>query len=531
MTERPIAAIDIGTNSFHMVVARVGAVDDDGGSHRGPAFEVIAREKETVRLGSGSGDMKRLDAEAIDRGVAALIRLGRLASVNDAEIFAVATSAVREAENADEFIDRVRVEAGIEIDVVSGVEEARLIHLGVLQAVPVFDRRLLLIDIGGGSTEILVGERGETITAGSLKLGAIRLTRRFFRGERLHPGSVEACRRHIRSALAPMVREADRAGFEVAIASSGTAETIASLSLARNSGGSLRTFNNFVLTRSDVERSVADLVAASTNDERRRLPGMDPSRADIILGGALVLEQAVIELGIDELVISDSALREGVLLDALSRRRGATLHHLHDLRRRSVLHLAEAMDEDSRHSARTAALALELFDATADLHGLGDDSRELLEAAALLANVGLFISHSEHHKHSYYVIRNSDHLTGFTDREIELIAQIARYHRKSAPKLKHPEFARLRVEDQLRVRALAGVLRVGIALDRSHAGYVSALVVREAAPDAPDGPAGLELLVIPSNGADVSLEIQAADERKSLMEEVLGHRIGVGLHP
>ncbi len=527
MTDRPIAAIDIGTNSFHMVVARVGALADDDESIHGPSFDVIAREKEIVRLGSSSGDMKRLDPDAIDRGVAALIRLGRLASVNDAEVFAVATSAVREAENADEFIDRVRVEAGIEIDVVSGVEEARLIHLGVLQAVPVYDRRLLLIDIGGGSTEILVGERGETIVAGSLKLGAIRLTRRFFRGERLHPGAVEACRRHIRSALVPMVREAGRAGFEVAIASSGTAETIAAMSNARNVGGSLRTLNNFVLTRPDVERSVADLVAASTNDERRKLPGMDPSRADIILGGALVLEQAMIELGIDELIISDSALREGVLLDALSRRRGATLHHLHDLRRRSVLHLAESMDEDSRHSARTAALALELFDATADLHGLGDDSRELLEAAALLANVGLFISHSEHHKHSYYVIRNSDRLTGFTDHEIELIAQIARYHRKSAPKLKHPEFARLRPDDQHRVRALAGVLRIGIALDRSHAGHVNALIVRDAVSDIPDGLPGLDILVASTEGADISLELQTADERKSLLEEVLLRRVKI----
>lgn len=527
MTDRPIAAIDIGTNSFHMVVARVAAMADDNESIHGPSFDVIAREKEIVRLGSSSGDMKRLDPDAIDRGVAALIRLGRLASVNDAEVFAVATSAVREAENADEFIDRVRAEAGIEIDVVSGVEEARLIHLGVLQAVPVYDRRLLLIDIGGGSTEILVGERGETIVAGSLKLGAIRLTRRFFRGERLHPGAVEACRRHIRSALVPMVREAGRAGFEVAIASSGTAETIAAMSHARNVGGSLRTLNNFVLTRSDVERSVADLVAASTNDDRRKLPGMDPSRADIILGGALVLEQAMIELGIDELIISDSALREGVLLDALSRRRGATLHHLHDLRRRSVLHLAESMDEDSRHSARTAALALELFDATADLHGLGDDSRELLEAAALLANVGLFISHSEHHKHSYYVIRNSDRLTGFTDHEIELIAQIARYHRKSAPKLKHPEFARLRPDDQHQVRALAGVLRIGIALDRSHAGHVNALIVRDAVSDIPDGLPSLDILVAPTEGADISLELQTADERKSLLEEVLLRRVKI----
>jgi exopolyphosphatase/guanosine-5'-triphosphate,3'-diphosphate pyrophosphatase len=434
----------------------------------------------------------------------------------------VATSAVREAENADEFIDRVRVEAGIVIDVVSGIEEARLIHLGVLQAVPVYDRRLLLIDIGGGSTEILVGERGETIVAGSLKLGAIRLTRRFFGGDRLHPGAVEACRRHIRSALVPMVREAGRAGFEVAIASSGTAETIASLVNSQRGSSTPRTFNNFTMSRDEIKAAVRVLIAASSVEERRAISGMDPSRADIILAGAIILEQAVEELGIDEIVISDNALREGVLLDALSRRRGATLHHLRDLRRRSVLHLAESMDDDVAHSMCAAGFALDLFDATASLHGLGDDSRELLEAGALLANVGLSISHSEHHKHSYYVIRHSDCLAGFTDREIEMIAQIARYHRKSAPKVKHVEFARLRLEDQDRVRILAGLLRVAIALDRSHKGRVAQILVSVGDESEP-----VSILVKHLDDVDVDLEVQTAEDRKGLLEDVLQRRVKI----
>lgn len=246
------------------------------------------------------------------------------------------------------------------------------------------------------------------------------------------------------------------------------------------------------------------------------MAGMDPSRADIILAGAIILEQAVHELGIDEIVISDNALREGVLLDALSRRRGATLHHLRDLRRRSVLHLAESMDDDVDHSMRAAGFALDLFDATAGIHGLGDDSRELLEAGALLANVGLSVSHSEHHKHSYYVIRHSDRLAGFTDHEIELIAQIARYHRKSAPKPKHPEFAHLRAEDQERVRVLAGLLRVAIALDRSHKGRVERISI---ASDPSDD--RVRISVTPRDGVEVDLEIQTAEDRKSLLEDVL----------
>jgi exopolyphosphatase/guanosine-5'-triphosphate,3'-diphosphate pyrophosphatase len=486
MTERPLAAIDIGTNSFHMVVARVGEVSVVG-EFVGPAFEVIAREKEMVRLGSSSGDMKELSDEAIDRGVLALKRLAKIAAIHDADVVAVATSAVREAENAAVFIDRARDE-----------------------------------DIGGGSTEILVGEQGEMIAAGSLKLGAIRLTRRFFRGERLHPGAVESCRRHIRSVLAPMVREVERVGFGVAIASSGTAETVASLVNSQRGTASLRTMNNFVMTSEEIKTAVRSLVAASSVEERRALPGMDPSRADIILAGALILEQAVAEIGIDEIVISDNALREGVLLDALSRRGGASLLHLRDLRRRSVLHLAESMDNDVDHSMRAAGFALDLFDATALLHGLGDDSRELLEAGALLANVGLSVSHSEHHKHSYYVIRHSDRLSGFTDHEIELIAQIARYHRKSAPKPKHPEFARLWPEDQARVQILAGLLRVAIALDRSHKGRVERIVV-SAKPDADE----VVIAVQQRDGFDADLEVQTAEDRKGLLEEVLQRRVRI----
>jgi len=507
-----LAAIDIGTNSLHLVVARFG---------EGSTFEVIAREKEMVRLGSGSGDMKELEPDAIDRGIDALGRLRKIADISGAKVYAVATSAVREAENAEVFIERARTEAGIEVEVISGVEEARLIHLGVLQAVPVFDRRLVLVDIGGGSTEILVGEQGEVLVAGSLKLGAIRLTRRFFASDRVHPGALDSCRRAVRSALAPMAREVRKAGFEVAVGSSGTIETVAAMAqAARDEGDPPRTFNNFEFSRAEVKAVVRLLAKAGTVDDRRRIPGIDPTRADIVLAGAIILEQAMAELGIDTMVVSDYALREGALLDALAREQGAALHHLHDLRGRSVLHLMELMDEDPEHSLRVAGLALTLFDRTEDWHGLDDAARELLEAAALLANVGLFVAHSSHHKHTYYVIRNSDHLAGFTDHEIELIALVARYHRKSEPKAKHPEFARLRPADQELVRALAGVLRVAIALDRTHAGTVGDIEVTLDGDD-------VVLGVVPFEGVDVSLEVFTAAERVGLFSDVLGRRVRV----
>ncbi len=503
-----LAAVDIGTNSLHGVVARMTS------GAAGPRFEILEREKEMVRLGSSAGDMRELTADAIDRAVAALDRFRQVAEVHGAPITAVATSAVREADNRDDLIDRAWDEARVHVTVISGVEEARLIHLGVLQAVPVYDNRLLLCDIGGGSTELLVGQRGEVLASRSLKLGAIRLTRRFFEGTLTHPGAIDACRRYVRSTIAPFAREVRRLDVEVAVGSSGTIATLAQMAALRATGTRPRSVSNLTLTTPQLDELVKELAAAPSAEARAELAGLDAGRADIILAGAIILEQVLHELAIDEIVVSDFALREGVLLDAWQRRHGGSLHHLSDLRRQSVLNLADLMDEDPPHSAQVARLALELFDATQDRHGLGDDAREILEAAALLCNVGMFLSHAQHHKHSYYVIRGTDRLSGFNDDEVERIALVARYHRKSDPRSKHVEFAELRDEVQQEVRVLAGLLRVAIGLDRNHAARVSCLSVK-------DKGDRVVVKVTPMPGEDISLEIYAASARTGLLESTL----------
>jgi exopolyphosphatase/guanosine-5'-triphosphate,3'-diphosphate pyrophosphatase len=250
---------------------------------------------------------------------------------------------------------------------------------------------------------------------------------------------------------------------------------------------------------------------------------MDAKRADIIVAGAVILEQVVAAFGIDEIRVSAFARREGVLLDSLSRRDGDSLHHLSDLRRTSIVHVADAFDTDREHSEHLTALALSIYDATRDVHGLPDVSRELLEAAGLLHNVGLVISHAAHHKHSYYVIRNSEHLQGFNDHEIELIAQVARYHRKSAPKDKHPEWAALRSEDRRTVAILAGMLRIAIGLDRSHS-----LCVERAEVSVDEEAGALRIIAIPAVAADVSLEVYSADQRKELLADALGLDVVIG---
>jgi exopolyphosphatase / guanosine-5'-triphosphate,3'-diphosphate pyrophosphatase len=512
-----LAAIDIGTNSVHLVVARMTPGPD------GPRFEVLEREKEMVRLGSGSGDMRELTPDAIDRGIEALHRFRQVAAVHDADrepwLRAVATSAVREAENRDVFIDRAWDEADVHVDVISGVEEARLIHLGVLQAVPVFDHQLLLVDIGGGSTELLVGKHGEVLASRSHKLGSIRLTQRFFGGDRLHPAAVDSCRRFVRSTIAPFAREVRRLGFEVAVGSSGTIGALATMAAAQADRDVPRSVSNLVLRTEELD-AVVELLVATKAKDRASLPGLDPKRADIILAGAIILEQVLHDLDVAELTVSDNALREGVLLDAWRRRHGGSLDHLSDLRRRSVLHLLELMDDDPGHAVQVARLALEVFDATVEVHGLPAGARETLEAAAMLSNVGLFIAHSQHHKHSYYVIRSSEHLSGFTDHEVELIAVVARYHRKADPAPKHPEFASLRRADQELVRTLAGMLRVAIGLDRNHGARVHSLRC-----DISDEQ--LVVRVTAQPGEDIALELYAADARKGLLEAALGRAIAI----
>src|SRR5262245_39993971 len=232
-----LAAIDIGTNSIHLVVVKLKDSD---------RFEILAQEKEVVRLGSGSKDMKVLTADAMNRGIEALKRFRQIAEISQADIRAVATSAVREAVNKDDFLERVKQEAGIEVEVISGFEEARLIYLGVLQTLPIFDKKILLVDIGGGSTEFLIGQAGNIIDANSLKLGAIRMTDRFFNDEPVEPKHVNKCREHVKAYINPMARRVRLHGFETAVGSSGTVLSIAQMVQVLRKQEPTRSLSNFV---------------------------------------------------------------------------------------------------------------------------------------------------------------------------------------------------------------------------------------------------------------------------------------------
>jgi exopolyphosphatase/guanosine-5'-triphosphate,3'-diphosphate pyrophosphatase len=502
----------------------------------GGGFDVVTTEKQMVRLGSGAGSMKQLQPDAIDRGVAAIADMAEVAASFGADVTAVATSAVREAENRDEFVDRVRRDHGIEVEVISGFEEARLIHHGVIHAVPVSDQRVLIVDIGGGSTEFIIGEGRELVETRSLRLGAIRLTQRFFAksADSDHPPSaksIQRCRTFLRDALESPARELGGHQPQIAIGSSGTITAVATM-IAASRGSDRRQMNGFSFTAEELDAAVEEITTASAA-ERRKIRGLDSRRADIVVGGILLLEQVFAGFGLESMTISEYALREGVLFDRFP----TGDSHLLDLRRSNALRLARQLDPDIDHAETTARLACQLFDRTGDVHGLGPEARELLEVASIVHNVGLFISHSGHHKHSYYIVRNSEQLTGFSESEIELVALIARYHRRSRPSDKHAEFAALNPDDQYLVRVLAGILRIAIGLDRRHNGRVTAVTVRAEVGDDAGGDAEAEsavrLVVEPvvGDGEDVSVEVAAATSRSELLADALGVEIVVRERP
>jgi len=507
-----LAAIDVGTNSFHLVVVRLL------GDRK---FSVIAKEKMIVRLGESPSQIKQLSKGAMERGIDAMKLFALIASRTASPIRAVATSAVREATNRDEFIQRVLEQTGIEIEVVSGFEEARLIYLGVLQALPVYNERIALFDIGGGSTEFVVGEEGRIRYANSFKIGAIRMTQRFFPEERATAEQVDRCKLYLRGEIYHAAEEIRRSSPKHLIASSGTAQTIAAMALTARAGGVPESLNGVTITRREVSEVVQQVIRARTFSDRAAIPGVDPRRADILVAGGVTLETIMEECGFKELMISTYALREGIVLDTIQKIEGEQggLGHLSDLRYETVMKIGRMYNFDERHGRHVADLALSIYDALQPLHQLEEEAREHLEAASLLHDIGYYISHDSHHKHSQYLIQNGEAL-GFTNDEIGIIANVARYHRKSHPKNRHPAFAQLRPDEQRRVRYLSAILRVADGLDRTHKGNVEKI---ETTID------DRNIVFRVSCCPDVlpTYELWSANRKRELMEEVFQREVRV----
>lgn len=507
-----IAAIDLGTNSFHMVVA---SVDSKG------LLNIITRDKDMVRLGSGANDMKNLTPEAIERGVNTLKHFAKIAESENAKIRAIATSAVREASNKQEFLMKAKEIAGIDVEVVSGAEEGRLIYLGAMHAVPIYNKKALVVDIGGGSTETVIGRHGELLHVNSEKLGAIRLTKRFFSADKATKEKIKECRNYIKGEWAPEMRTLESLGYEVAVGTSGTIQTIAAMTLTAKNQPAPDVLNGLIVSADEMLDVIDKIVSADTAKTRAEIPGMDPKRADIILGGALIWEYVLLRLNLKKVIISPYALREGIVFDSLQKEKDIKeFRHLSRLRYDTIYNLCKKYHVDMVHSEHVKNIAIKLFDALQPIHDLSNTDREFLEAASLLHDCGYIISHDQHHKHSYYLITHSD-MPGFTNDEAEVIGNIARYHRKSHPKKKHESFGLLPLGKQTAVSILAGILRLAEGVDRRRLQIVKDINVIINKNE-------VKIIVAKSDsGEDPDIEIWGAGRRTELLEQSLGVRISI----
>jgi exopolyphosphatase / guanosine-5'-triphosphate,3'-diphosphate pyrophosphatase len=500
-----LAAIDIGTNSLHMIVVRV----------RGDlSFEVIDREKEMVRLGAGGLDGRALTPEAVDAALQVLSKFRRLAESHKVdEIIAAATSATREAENGGEFLKSIVERTGIRPQVISGTEEARLIHLAAVYGVNVSRDAAVVVDIGGGSVELTRGIGASVELARSFKLGVIRLTERFVRSDPLEARDERKMLRHINAEIGPTLDAIASSGFDRVIGTSGTILSLGAIAAAEEGRQQNAPLRNRRVSYKQLRRIRRELVELDL-EKRLRVPGLEPRRADLAVAGAVLLDAVMRRLNADEITLCDFSLREGLVLDYIARHRKqiAQADRYPDVRRRSVYELAERCNFWPEHANQIARLASELFDQTRAVHGLTDREREWLEYAAVLHDVGVHISYESHHKHSYYLIKNGD-LRGFDPDEIETIALVARYHRQATPKKRHDGFGGFGRTRRKTIRALAAILRLAESLDRSHQQTVSAVELHDRGDDG--------LLQLRTTG-DAELEVWAAARHAAPFERLIG---------
>ena len=515
-----IAAIDIGSNSLHMAVAQA---DADG------SITTLWRMKEMVGLGRISFPSRRLSPEAIDRAVTTLRRFQQAARARQCEkIVTAATSAVREAENGGDFLERVRRELGMRVRVINAREEARLIYLGVRHAIDLDDRPHFIIDIGGGSVEFIVADNQRASLLESRKLGATRMTAQYIHSDPVSSADLKALLAHYQRELDPLCENIKALRPVAAIGTSGTMENLAAMCAALYGGGGGggggkasagdATAAAAVLQREHLGRLVAPLLE-SRSEERAALAGLDDQRKDQVTAGAVLVNEVFRRLDLSEIRVCKSALREGLLVDYLGRHAPelSIRRQVPDPRRRSVLDLARRCDWNQAHGEHVARLTLDLFDQTRGMHDLSTEERELIEYGALLHDIGWHIARDGHHKHSMYLILHG-HLQNFTPEEVRVIANLARYHRKSEPTKRHEAFASLRKRERKVVRVGAALLRVADGLDRTHCQVISSVRTRV-------GRHGVDVRV--RSRGDAELEVWAARRKMGLLEKVFDRPVGI----
>ncbi len=459
---RVVSFMDVGTNSARLLMVRINP------NH---SYTVLTSQKEVVRLGEGEfSDDEVLQPEAMQRALDVLSRFSALAKHYQAtEVIAVATSATREANNQADFLKMLMKECNLELRVISGKEEARLVYLGVSSGVDLADTKAMFIDIGGGSTELAYGGQHQYDYLDMFKLGAIRLTQLYFlpgEPEPVAPSRYALIKNYVRNTAIRAINRLREEDTSICYGSSGTIMNIGEMIMQRSE--KRRLVRDDVVSLEQIKELAAHLCSLSLED-RRKVPGMNPERADIIVSGIAVLETLLTEIGVKQICISERSLRDGLLVDYLGRMGIGAYAEQMSTRERSVLQLARSCHFDEHHANTVAALSDQMFEGLREcrLLTLGEEERELLHYACLLHDIGTFLSYTNHDQHSYYLVKNTDML-GFDQKELEMMAVVSMFHRKSWPKRSCPELAEFDDERLACVRQLAVILRIAESLDRTH---------------------------------------------------------------
>ncbi|RPF79135.1 MAG: Ppx/GppA family phosphatase [Synechococcus sp. TMED20] len=518
---RRIAAIDIGTNSTHLLVASVDTTLR--------TFRIIQAEKSTTRLGERDPETGELTEAAMQRGYDTLRRFRDLATSHQVEqLVTAATSAVREASNGRDYLQRIKDGLGIEVDLVSGPEEARLIYLGVLSGMPFGNRPHLLLDIGGGSTELILADGRDARALTSTRVGAVRLQRDFVTDDPIPPQGRAFLKAFIQGSLEPAVDKVHRriqpGEVPVLVATSGTAMAIGALAASEDDRPPLK-LHGYRMTRQRLDRVVERLVSMSP-EQRRQLAPINDRRAEIIVPGALILQTTMQMLGVDELVLSERALREGLIVDWMLRHGFLEdrFSFQSSIRQRTVIHQVQRFAVNQNRAERVATHALSLYDQTRGvLHQDAGQGRELLWAAAMLHACGQHINLSAYHKHSWYLIRHGE-LLGYSEAEHLMVAAIARYHRRSLPKKRHDSWQALDTREHRRiVNEMALLLRLAAAMDRRPEPVVASIRVETSSTE-------LRLELVPERlNQNLSLEQWSLENCSEVIREALGVRLVVSV--
>ncbi len=512
-----IAAIDIGTNSAHLVIA---SINENG------HLAIFDTDKVLLRLGEAFDEHKNIKREAIERTAKAVLHMKELGKSYDPAYRIVATHAVREAQNQMEFIDFIKNKTGITVEVIDGLEEARLISVG-MQAGFSFPPHepFLGMDIGGGSTEVIVSNQEKIQYVSSAKLGAVVLTKQYLSKPTISISDIEQLQEHVETRLGSFQSETRNLLFHKALACSGTAKSLAQMHAKLFRASDLSDTNGYKIPVDDVMKIYRELTLLKTPKKIRQAFPVDQARSEIILAGTTILLGYSNILKVKEWVVSTYGLREGLVLDTASRIAPVNNYSNEDVRWNNVKSLAKKLRINSLHAEKVTLTAQSIYDQLEDLPKsfaqrktyLSD--RELLSVASWLHESGKFIAFPRYHKHSFYIISNS-RIMGFTQEEKEIIGLIARYHRKGVASRKSFSCRNLHQDDLERVNFLAAILRISVAINRTRQYRIKDTIITLA---------GRKIIFTLEHDENDSIEVELhkIENEKQILERIFDFEISI----